>query len=226
LVIKILISLFFLLSLVEVFAQDSLGYYHGKASYYNFKGHGNCSYKSPSKPVLTAAVNTKQYNSAMLCGACLQVIGSKDTIIVHVEDRCPGCKFGGIDLSKAAFAKANEISKGRAEVRWKVVPCGYLQSMKLFVRKTYNDGSATIILTNHNTPLKSLFVWNDTTWIPVDREKDNCFHVRKKKDGLVRLQMSDWYGNQVVVDSLTLMPGTLIDLKHQFGKLYYVNLPF
>ena len=162
----------------------------------------------------------------MLCGACLQVIGSKDTVIVRVEDRCPGCKFGGIDLSKTAFATVDDLAKGRAEVRWKVVPCGYSKSMKLQVRKTFHDGSATIVLLNHNTPLKTLFIWNDSSWISVDREKDNCFYVRKKKDGFVRLQMNDWYGNQVIVDSLSLIPGTIIDLKHQFGKLYQLNLPF
>jgi expansin len=218
LMIKSLLSILLLFVSIELYSQDSLGYYHGKASYYGFSGSGNCSFKPPSKPILTAAVNSKQYNKASLCGACIQVIGSKDTVIVHVEDRCPGCKFGGIDLSKTAFATIDDMAKGRIDVRWKVVPCGYVKSMKLYVKKTYNDGSATVLFINHNTPIKSLSIWNDSTWISIERENHNCFHVKKKKDGFTRIQTTDWYGNEIISDSLILTPGAYIDLNQQFAK--------
>jgi len=216
--IRILLSAFLIFSYYITYSQDSLGYYHGMASYYGFSGSGNCSFKPPSKPILTAAVNTKQYNKASLCGACLEVIGSKDTVIVRVEDRCPGCKFGGIDLSKTAFATIDDMAKGRVEVRWKVVPCGYQKSMKLYVKKSYHDGSATILVVNHNTPVKSLSIWNDSTWISIERENHNCFHVKRNKDGFTRIQISDWYGNEVISDSLVLTPGSYVDLKQQFSK--------
>jgi len=214
--IKTSLSVIFIILTTLLYSQDSLGYYHGKASYYNFRGSGNCSYLQPTKPILTAAVNTKQYDKASLCGACLQVIGNKDTIIVRVEDRCPGCRFGEIDLSKAAFAQVEDMGKGRALVKWKVVPCGYTKSIKLYVKKNHQDGRATVIVVNHNTPIKRLSIWNDTTWLPINRESHNCFHIKRVKDNLMRIQMIDWYGNEIVSDSLVLIQGTYIDLRQQF----------
>lgn len=218
LMLKILLSLVFLFLSIELFSQDSLGYYSGIASYYNFTGRGNCSFKPPSKPILTAAVNSKQYNKASLCGACLQVIGNKDTVIVHVEDRCPGCKFGGIDLSKTAFETIDKIEKGRVKVRWKVVPCDYMKSMKLYIKKNHSDESVPVIVLNHNTPVKTLSLWKDSTWISINRENHNYFTIKKGQAQFIRLKMVDWFGNEVISDSLNLVPGTYIELKKQFGK--------
>ena len=215
--IKNIIFLFLSLGLItQLIAQDSLGYYHGIASYYNFSGSGNCSFRVPSKPILTAAVNSKQYNMASLCGACLEVIGSKDSIIVRVEDRCPGCKFGGIDLSKAAFAAIENVAKGRAEVKWKVVPCQGTQSMRLYIKKHRGQGTATFIVLNHKTPIKTVSVWRDSLWMSIDRDHSNYYSVNKRKEDYSRFQFIDWYGNEVVVDSIPLIQGTYVDLKTQF----------
>ena len=216
---KILIVISFLLIGINIIkSQDSLGYYQGVASFYDFHGRGNCSYKPPSKPVYTAVVNTKQYNKAMLCGACLQVIGNIDTLIVRVEDRCPGCRYGGIDLSRAAFSKVEKLAKGRAIVRWKVVPCPMSDNIQIFVSNKHGSSTASFIVLNHKTPLKSVSVWKDSLWVNLDRGHHNYFTLAKKGGDYFNIQLRDWYGEEIIIDSVQLTHGTYIDLKKQFAN--------
>lgn len=197
-------------------AQDSLGFFSGIASYYHFSGRGNCSFRPPKKPVLTAAVNTAQYDTAALCGACLLVIGSKDSVVVRVEDRCPGCKYGGLDLSKEAFERIDDIKKGRIKIRWKQVPCPTKDSMHIYIRKSSGIGWFSFIVLNHQHAIKKVEWLNDSTWTNVPRFKHNYFNIDKPGTAIISLKLTDCYDSSVVVDSLHFSAGTYIDLHTQF----------
>ncbi|MCQ2818022.1 MAG: RlpA-like double-psi beta-barrel domain-containing protein [archaeon] len=38
-----------------------------------------------------------------LCGSCIRVHGTKATITGTMLDKCPGCSWGALDVSKDAF---------------------------------------------------------------------------------------------------------------------------
>ncbi|OAD72253.1 hypothetical protein PHYBLDRAFT_65702 [Phycomyces blakesleeanus NRRL 1555(-)] len=60
-------------------------------------------------------------NESPVCGACIEVTGELGTVKVTIQDMCPGCEQGSLDLSPAAFSKIADISEGRVPVSW--TPC-------------------------------------------------------------------------------------------------------
>jgi expansin (peptidoglycan-binding protein) len=170
-------------------AQDTAQWFTGKATYYNFTGRGNCAFKAPSKPVLTAAINTPQYAGSELCGACLEVLGAKGSVVVRVEDRCPGCPYGSLDLSMTAFATIDELAKGRIPIKWRVVPCSDTSGISIFVEGGANAYFAMLRVQGVNMPVHSLEMLVDSTYRILPRKMSNFFELRAKHESVVNLRM-------------------------------------
>ncbi|CAF1383113.1 unnamed protein product [Rotaria sordida] len=75
-----------------------------------------------------AALNSAQFdpstpngnpNNNPLCNREIEVSGPRGTARVRVVDRCPGCPYGGLDLSPAAFQRiVGDLSQGVGQVTW------------------------------------------------------------------------------------------------------------
>ena len=96
--------------------------FSGEATYYAADGTGACGFKATPNDLMVAAMNGAQYAKSW-CGQCVLVTGPKGTVKVRIVDLCPGCKQGGLDLSKQAFAAISPLSAGRIKIRWHVVGC-------------------------------------------------------------------------------------------------------
>ena len=96
--------------------------FSGEATYYAADGTGACGFKATPNDLMVAAMNGKQYAKSW-CGQCVLVTGPKGTVKVRIVDLCPGCKQGGLDLSKQAFAAISPLSAGRIKITWHVVAC-------------------------------------------------------------------------------------------------------
>lgn len=170
-------------------AQDTAQWFTGKATYYNFNGRGNCAFKAPSKPVLTAAINTPQYAGSELCGACLEVQGQKGSVVVRVEDRCPGCPFGSLDLSMTAFATIDDLAKGRVPIKWRVVPCRDTSPISIYVEGGASAYFALLRVQGTRLPVRSLEILTDSTYRALPRKMNNFFELRAKHPSVVNLRM-------------------------------------
>jgi expansin (peptidoglycan-binding protein) len=96
--------------------------YMGQATYYNADGTGACGFKATPNDLDVAALNGSQYKKSW-CGQCALVTGPKGMVKVRIVDLCPGCAFGGLDLSQQAFEAIAALSAGRVKITWHVVPC-------------------------------------------------------------------------------------------------------
>ncbi len=96
--------------------------YMGQATYYNADGTGACGFKATPNDLDVAALNGSQYKKSW-CGQCALVTGPRGTVKVRIVDLCPGCAFGGLDLSQQAFEAIAALSAGRVKITWHVVPC-------------------------------------------------------------------------------------------------------
>jgi expansin (peptidoglycan-binding protein) len=96
--------------------------YAGQATYYNADGTGACGFKATPNDLDVAAMNGSQYKKSW-CGQCVLVTGPKGMVKVRIVDLCPGCAFGGLDLSEQAFGAISPLSAGRVKITWVTVPC-------------------------------------------------------------------------------------------------------
>ena len=96
--------------------------FSGQATYYNADGTGACGFKATPNDLDVAAMNGSQYKKSW-CGQCVLVTGPKGTVKVRIVDLCPGCAFGGLDLSEQAFGAISPLSAGRVKITWYTVPC-------------------------------------------------------------------------------------------------------
>lgn len=151
--------------------KADLGNYNGNGSvtmYWFDQGSSevNCSYeitnRNPDKVahVVTGdgrffgAMNTADYNTAAMCGACVEVTrdGSRK-VTVTIVDQCPvgsnpKCQRGHIDLSRDAFHEIGGDNEGHlgtgnggttGSISWKYVPCPVTGNV-IFKWKKGKDG--------------------------------------------------------------------------------------
>ncbi|XP_050528476.1 papain inhibitor-like [Daktulosphaira vitifoliae] len=58
-------------------------------------------------------------NLDSICGRRARIYNNKGrSVVVKIVDKCGGCKWGDIDVSRAAFRKLEPLSVGRTRVKW------------------------------------------------------------------------------------------------------------
>ncbi|KAI8138615.1 RlpA-like double-psi beta-barrel-protein domain-containing protein-containing protein [Fennellomyces sp. T-0311] len=57
-------------------------------------------------------------NESPVCGRCIRVTGPLGTAEATIQDKCPGCGRGSLDLSPAVFDKVGDFFDGRIPVSW------------------------------------------------------------------------------------------------------------
>lgn len=90
-----------------------------KASYYGAEHHG----KRTASGQLFNMNNLTAAHRSLPFGTKVEVtnVNNGKSVIVVINDRGPFIKSRTLDLSKAAFKKIENTSKGVASVRWKVL---------------------------------------------------------------------------------------------------------
>lgn len=199
---------------VEVSTPEEQTYgevHRGEATYYRATGEGNCSFDA-SDDLMVAALNTTDYSTAAMCGAYIAVSGPKGTVTVRVVDRCPGCKPGGLDLSRQAFERIADITDGRISVTWQVV-AGALSGP---VAYHYMDGTTrywtAVQLRNHRWPVAGLEIMPSGAgeWIRIKRRAYNYFvHPRPIAAGPLRVRVISVMG-EVLEDTLPEPAGEML----------------
>jgi len=109
--------------------------YTGDGTYYGTADGGSCRLDGAHKPswvtsaVVPVAINAPQYSGAQTCGLCLRVnstsgqpstnglnpISAFSPFTAFVDDKCPECHTGDLDLGK--------VGDGRWKISWTAVDC-------------------------------------------------------------------------------------------------------
>ena len=129
--LKLMLVLFSGLSAAALAAEHS-----GEGTFYGYGGGGNCSFPKPNS-VDTAAMNAADYANSQACGSVIEVT-NEDTgrsVVVRIDDQCPECAPGDVDLSETAFIKIAERKAGRIPIRWHYLPNTYGGSVKLYFKE-------------------------------------------------------------------------------------------
>ena len=196
-----------ILAHAQDFSLDSI--HAGFATYYNVDlGRGSCSLPS-SQPwdTLSLAINDSEYRNSELCGACMVVRGPKDSVLLRVNDRCPGCKAGDLDLTRTAFAHIAETNKGTVPVTWHFAACPDTPPLSLLFTPKSSRWYINMQPLHHAYPIKSLELLVDSAWVDVPRLFYNHFAVRRPPPAPWAMRLRDTQGHEWIDSTVTLTPG-------------------
>lgn len=192
----------------------------GQGTFYGYGGGGNCSLPKPTD-ILTAAMNTADYNTAQACGACIEVtnLNTLQSVVARVDDRCPECAPGDVDLSQEAFAKISPIEAGRIPISWKYVSCTPPAS-KLFFKEGSSQWWTGVQVRDHRNPVASLSYrasGSSAAYTSLGREMYNYFIAPSGMGpGPYDIQITDVFGQQITATGVALAVTTEINLNLQF----------
>lgn len=109
-------------------ANSASGSFSGKITFYNgYNAYGACG-TTIDDSAMTVALNAEQFdphtpngnpNKNTLCNQKIQVTGPNgNSIILTINDRCPGCAKSSLDLTPTAFNMLADPSKGVVPIKW------------------------------------------------------------------------------------------------------------
>ena len=192
----------------------------GTASHSPNDGTGACSFPpAPTAPDV-ASMNDTDYAGSFACGGCFRVKGARGEVTVRVVDRCVECEPGHLDLSDQAFAKVDDLEKGKVAVTYQAVPCPVAGNIEYHFKEGSSRDWTAIQIRNHAVPIAKLEYKRGDAFVELKRVDYNFFieesGVGEPQGGLV-LRVTGANG-QVLEDTLgsTIPSGASVPGKSQF----------
>ncbi|MEK8034963.1 expansin EXLX1 family cellulose-binding protein [Ideonella sp. DXS29W] len=196
--------------------------HEGEGTYYQYTEGGNCSFPPPT--MLTAAMNNTDYDGAKACGGCIAVTNPANgkTVQVRIDDRCPECAPGDVDLDQEAFAQIAELWQGRIPITWKYIACT-APTLSLYFDPGSSQWWTSVQVRDHRYPLAKL-AWRVTgsgkPFVAVPRELYNVFiPAGGMGTGPYDFKLTDVYGQVVKLTNVALAPGQVVKTTKQFPPL-------
>ncbi|MEU1185588.1 expansin EXLX1 family cellulose-binding protein [Streptomyces sp. NPDC005820] len=193
--------------------------YQGVATSYDVgNGDGACSY-GPTSDVMTAAMNTADYETSKACGAYVAVHAGGKSITVRITNECPApCQAGQLDLSRQAFAKLAPLSAGRIQITWNLLSPD--TGDKISIR--YKTGSTQywcgIQALGHRNPLARLEVRTGGGWKQLERTEYNYFLSEQGTGCGAAIRLTDIYGEQLTIEGIAVKADAVQSTGVQFTR--------
>lgn len=192
----------------------------GEGTFYGYGGGGNCSFPKPAD-ILTAAMNATDYDGSAACGSVIVVTNENTglSVTVRVDDQCPECAPGDVDLDQDAFAQISDISAGRIPISWHYVANDQAGNIKLYFKEGSSQWWTGVQVRDHLYPISKLEyrVNGDTNYIEVPREPYNYFVASSGFGvGPYDFRITDFWGQTVEVGGIELVLTTEIETGTQF----------
>lgn len=184
----------------------------GIATYYTAAGPaGACMPLTFPADGYTAAAGPALFDDGRGCGTWVEVTGARGTVLVKIDNLCPECEPGHLDLSTEAFAAVDDPVKGIVPIVSRVVRNPPLTGGLAFKVK---DGSSQwwlgLHVDNVGNPVASVEVADgDGVFRPLTRQFWGWTLESSPGAGPYRVRVTDVHGQSAVADGITLSPGVL-----------------
>jgi expansin (peptidoglycan-binding protein) len=202
----------------------------GEGTFYGYGGGGNCSFPKPDN-IQTAAMNATDYDGSAACGGVI-VVTNDDTglsVTVRIDDQCPECAKGDVDLDQNAFAQIAEISKGRIPISWHYVANDQAGNMKLYFKEGSTRWWTAVQVRDHLYPIAKLgyrITGSGSDYTDLPRKPYNYFlDSGGFGDGPYDFRITDFWGQTVEVSGISLVVTSEIDTGMQFPVYGGSNFP-
>jgi hypothetical protein len=146
-------------------------------------------------------------------------LNTQQSVVVRVDDRCPECAAGDVDLSQEAFAKISPIEAGRIPISWKHASCTP-PAAKLYFKEGSSQWWTGVQVRDHRSPVASLDYrasGSGGAFTSLGREMYNYFIAPSGMGpGPYDIQITDVFGQKLTATGVALAVTTEIDLGQQF----------
>lgn len=215
-------KLFFILFSIGcsiTYAQCDQNLFQGEGTFYGYAGGGNCSFSHPYSKLFSAALNATQYKGAVLCGACILLTGENGSIPLSIEDQCPECKHGDIDLDEDAFPLIADKIKGRVPVSWSIISCPLSGPIEFYFKEGSSQYWTAVQIRNHVNPISTVEYFTNGQFVLLERSEDNYFKALQGMGlGPYTFRVKDFFGNVIQENNIPLILTTTIPGKNQFPE--------
>ncbi|MFC4506426.1 MULTISPECIES: expansin EXLX1 family cellulose-binding protein [Streptomyces] len=194
--------------------------YQGVATSYDVgNGDGACSY-GPTSDVMTAAMNTADYETSKACGAYVSVRAASGTsITVRITNECPApCQPGQLDLSQQAFAKLAPLSAGRIPISWSLLSPADAGTISVRYKTGSTQYWCGIQAIGHRNPLARLELRTGSGWTALPRTEYNYFLSEQGTGCGGAIRLTDIYGEQLTLDALPVRADAVQPTGAQFTR--------
>ncbi len=194
-----------------------------------------CGFKSFSwnyNNLMTAAINMPMIDNSLSCGLCANVKYKDKIETVLIDNLCPECKFGDLDLSNQAWQKiVGNSNYGREKATWEFVECDK------FIKNTSEDNGGLILRPHHInywwlsiTPsnmkcgISNMFISlkeiDNGAWKEMERNNNAMnglyFIYHNNVRGEFKFKIVSKFGEEIETDSYTEIKETFF-IKKQFA---------
>lgn len=184
----------------------------GVATFYTAAGPGGaCMALTFPANGYTAAAGPALFDDGRACGSWVEVTGARGTVLVKIDNLCPECEPGHLDLSAEAFAAIDDPVKGVVPIVSRVVRNPPVDGGLAFKVK---DGSSEwwlgLHVDNVGNAVASVEVADrDGVFRPLTRQFWGWTLESSPGAGPYRVRVTDVHGQSAVADGITLSPGEL-----------------
>jgi len=200
------------------FADDSV--HTGEGTYYTNSGGGSCSFPIPAGTQI-AAMNAIDYNGSAACGGLIEVT-NEDTglsVRVRIDDSCPVCAKGDVDLNQSAFAQISDLAAGRIPIHWRYVANDQAGNIKLYFKDGSNQWWFGVQARDHMYPISAIAYrvsGSGSGFVDMVRQDDNYFIGGGDVAGPYDFRITDLWGQTVEATGIPLILMTETDTGKQF----------
>lgn len=182
-----------------------------------------CHWPTSSLPQYYGAMNEYDWNTAGVCGACVEITNGGNKLVVQIVDECPykgneqWCFQGShhIDLNGAANGALN--SGNNPAVTWKFVSCTPMGNIKYYFDSASQQYYLAVSPMNYRNLLAKVEVKKGGAFAALTRNNSNMYELKDGAGtGALTFRMTDIY-NHVVVDTVTMTPGQAVEGTKQFA---------
>ncbi|MFF5183869.1 expansin EXLX1 family cellulose-binding protein [Streptomyces sp. NPDC000345] len=193
--------------------------YQGVATSYDVgNGDGACSY-GPTSDVMTAAMNTADYETSKACGAYVAVHAGGKSLTVRITNECPApCQAGQLDLSQQAFAKLAPLSAGRIAITWNLLSPATSNTLSIRYKTGSSQYWCGIQAIGHRNPLARLEVRTSGGWVRLARTEYNYFLSEQGSGCGSAIRLTDIHGEQLTVEGIAVRPDAVQATGVQFAR--------
>ncbi len=168
---------------------------------------GACLTLTVPKNLYTAAVDPTHFDNGRACGSYVQVTGAKGSILVKIDNLCPECMPGQLDLSTEAFAAIDAPVKGKVAITYRTILNPAIpDELMLQVKTGSSQWWLGLLVDNTGNALESVEISDrGAEFRPLSRQSWGWTQTNPGT-GPFQVRLTDVTGQSVTVSDITLTP--------------------